>query len=80
MMRRNVRDTSVYERSNAFSALDRLHFGRNYQWAGELVTLGICIGGDAGISMSIIGMSILIYLVAKRYEVVARIRPPIVKQ
>jgi hypothetical protein len=53
-MRKHARDTSVYERSKAFNALDRLLFGHNCKWAGGLVSLGICLGGDFGISISIL--------------------------
>ena len=53
-MRKHVRDTSVYERSEAFNALDRSRFGQNCKWAGGLVRLGIWLGGDFGISISIL--------------------------
>ena len=79
-MRKHVRDTSVYERSKAFNALDRLRFRHNCKWAGGLVSLGIYFGGDFGISISILGLTYLMYLASTRDEIVDKIRPAIVKR
>ena len=75
MKRKRTRDTSVWERCEAFSTLNILEQNLLITFAIELLNVGISLGGDYGRDVAILGLTILAGILMVKEEDVEAVRP-----
>ena len=75
MKRKRIRDTSVWERCRAFSALDVLEQNLFTIFAIDLLNVGISLGGAYGRDVAILGLTILAGILMVKEEDMDAVRP-----
>jgi hypothetical protein len=76
--RKNIRDTSVLERSTAFTSLDRLDMRINISSGSLLFIIGLAVSGPIGTGLALVGLGMAARGLAIREMEVFSVRPNII--